>query len=110
MSHLKNVEYISMMNNHLDKINTANQKLDVIKRWEILKKEVKTVSSQFAKNYASEKSIVIAQLSEKATELENQIQQKGDDHIAKLLFDTQSELDELILQKTNSAIFRTKSI
>ena len=107
--HLRNTEYINMINEYLKKIKVANQKLDIIKQWEILKKDVKEESMRFSKNLASEKSLIIAQLSEKATEIEEKIQLVNDNGLAKLLFDTQSELDELIAEKTNSAIFRTKS-
>ena len=104
VTHLTNKEYLETINDSLDVILRSYEETDVIKKWEYLKYKIREESIAFSKQCASERELVMAQLAEKVTEMELDIEATDHD----ILRRTKMDLEEFLQEKTNECIFRSK--
>ena len=104
-SHLRNADFLEYMNKELDLFLNANAKGDVIQTWELLKYVICKKAKQYTREKASQTTLIIAQLTEKITEMENSLS----DAQAQLLVDSKIDLEELIAHKTQGVIFISKA-
>ena len=101
------IKYVEMMNNEIDRtIQSASMK-DPLERWEILKDRIKKMSIKYAREKSHEQKEVIAQLSLKANEYEENLplQQEEDD----LYVSTKNELEDQLMMRTQGVMFRSKA-
>ena len=106
--YLRDEEYVKEMNVLLDQKIETSKKLDKSKRWEYIKNQVTEKSKSFAPNRASDLKIVIAQLSEKIDEMEENLinlDEKGKN----ILELSKRYLNEMIDERIKGIIFRTKT-
>ena len=105
VEHLKNVEYVNMMNESLDLIIENSKHLDTIQRWEFLKYRVREITIEFSKNAVSDRELLIAQLSEKICEMEEELKP----NMLEILENTRKDLEDIMFEKTKGCIFRAKA-
>ena len=109
VSLLQNQDFLTIMNSLLaDKI-AALQNNDPITGWEELKKEIKSCSVKFAKNLANERKLSIAQLTQKITDYEDNVDNLSLGEL-NILDRSKADLDELITVETKGIIFRSKAL
>ena len=92
------------MNICLDNALLNTTRKSAKERWEYIKYRAREHAMEYAKNKASEINLIIAQLSEKVTELESAISQCDTD----LLERTKEDLNEFTMEKARACIFRSK--
>ena len=102
-TYLRNTDYIEMINEESSSL-TANMQLDIVKKWEYMKYRVREITRQYSKEKISEREIIIAQLSEKVNSLETEMNEEDQD----LLIKTKTDLEEMLMEKAKSCIFRSK--
>ena len=95
-------------NAFLDHKKLEAEKLGKITKWLFIKKESKTFIKNFAKNKVNERDMVISQLSENIMKLQYEIAQNPTQDQIRLLTDSQSEIEELLQEKTKGAMFQSK--
>ena len=78
-----------------------------IETWEKIKTSVKTFSREFSKNLANEKQLIIAQLSERITDLEENLDKLNEESLD-ILIKSRDDLDVLVSEKARGLIFRSK--
>ena len=106
--HLRDCDYIEIMNRTLDKKIAATSKMGRAERWEYIKKQVAKTSQEFAKNKASDINLIIAQLSEKIAVMEENIHQLNEAD-SKILLCSKIDLEEFMAQKMEGVMFRVKA-
>ena len=104
---LGNMEYIEFMRKILKEAEIKYQNLEPRRRWEYYKQDIKRHTMKFSKTLASDRRIVISQLSEKICEYEEQL-----DNISvadlQLLENSKIELNQLQTEHVNGIIFRSR--
>ena len=100
-------EYVEKINEEIRKTIDICQKDNARVTWEKLKKRVKKLSIQYARNRTSMEKLVIAQLSEKVNDYE--ANQPLNDRENTVLEDTKKELEEKIFDRTKGVMFRSKA-
>ena len=106
-SHLKLPEYLELINKRLIEIEPILENMGVIEGWEFIKFEMRRISKKFAKERASDTELIISYLSEKIVEMKD----RGDaldEKEAKILLESKIDLDEILLKKAESLLFRTR--
>ena len=106
---LKDVDFISFMNNILDISISESIYMDPIRRWLLLKKRISESSKSFAKEKSQTRNLVISQLSEKVLEMEYELAKNPSDHTAQLLLSTKNDLNDLNYEKSIGTIFHAKA-
>ena len=76
--------------------------------WEELKKEVRRAAKTYSKSVASEERLVISQLFEKVSHMEDQINELSESDL-KILDNSKDELNELTQKRVRGVMFRTKA-
>ena len=104
---LHNIEMVRKINEVIEDMISKTEGLDIFMRWEILKKNVKDCCKEFARNSTSEKELVMSQLSENITELEEKLDELSENQV-KTLERSKDDLNSLMMEKANSLIFRSK--
>ena len=101
-------EYLECMNTLLERECETSKHMNSIERWLYLKKAAKQETQEYARKRASDRELIISQLSEKIIEIEHEIGQKFDENRYDLLCKSKSEIDELLEEKSRGVMFRTK--
>ena len=104
-SHLTQQDYVNLINETIKQVNTLCVTKTPKEKWEYLKFRVREESMEYARNKASEISLIIAQLSEKVCEYEDNLEECD----LNLLHQTKLDLEEFMDEKTKSCIFRSKA-
>ena len=107
--HLSNTEYVIGMNKLLEQKLFELSHLPIFEKWELLKFEVATFSQNWSRNIASEQRLIISQLHEKVTELEEQISNEYNENKYNILERTKEDLNQMEMDRARGTIFRTRS-
>ena len=102
---LRNKEYVEIINTLIDKVTKETENQPTFDRWEFLKYKIREETIEYSKYKTSEQDLIIAQLSEKVTEMENKLEKVNID----LLNRTKSDLEDIIAVKTKGCMFRAKA-
>ena len=106
-SHLKLPEYLELINERISTDLRQYAELKGKKKWEMIKFNIATVSQQFARERASQTRLIIAQLSEKVTELEEKVSTQPDIQSIEMLEKTKDDLSEIQTDHIKGVIFRS---
>ena len=106
-SFIFDTEYIKIMTDSLNKdIESLNDK-DPAEKWETLKKRIQKTTQRFARMKSSENNTVISNLNEIITDLESRLPLLKREY--ELLEESKKDLTDLLNERTNSIIFRSKA-
>ena len=106
-SHLQIPEFYEVINQQIDKDVITYRNQEIIKKWELIKFGLANAAQDFARQRASEKGLIIAQLSEKLTELEDNITGKPEAYMIDLLERTKTDLEEFQQDYIRGVMFRS---
>ena len=106
-SMLSHTDYVHGVNVLLDDYLATNSEQNPSERWELLKKKVKTFSVQYAREQVREDRIIIANLSEKVNEYEENLPLNRDDD--ELYEKTKIDLEDKTLKRIQGVMFRSKA-
>ena len=103
---LQENDFIQQVNRELDKTiaTTTHQAPD--QRWEHIKKRVKKVTNNYARNKSKEDKLIISQLKEIITDYETQLPLNREEN--ELLEKTKKDLDEKVIERAKGVMFRSK--
>ena len=104
VNHIQRESYLQIINKTIDEVLLSSRKMDPAKLWEYLKYCLRKVSQDFSKNCASDRALIISQLSEKVTKMELNLLETNTD----ILFNTKAELGELLEEDAKGSMFRAK--
>ena len=105
---LKRKDFCENMGSFLsDKLANMDEE-NVLRKWDLLKSEIKEFCIKFSKECASEKKLVLAQLSETVSELQDKIDLLSPEEVD-ILEKTKIDLNELVLDRARGLIFRSKA-
>ena len=105
ISHLMNAEFIAEMNELITSTLISCSHMELFQKWEYLKYVIKDGARTFAKQQIAQSELIIAQLSEKVTELEDNLESANLD----LLLRTKADLNDFATEKAKGCIFRSKA-
>ena len=97
------------MNTEIEKIIQKTAEWKGVKKWTRMHKELVKVAKKMSRKRASERDIIISQLSEKVISLEHKMSEEPTDKTWNLLSKTTTDLDEMQFEKTKGVMFRTKA-
>ena len=100
-------EFVEYMSEELIKEIRSVKNKSETEGWEIIKKRVKTVTNRYARNRAREKELIISQLSERIVDMEGRLPLVQQDYA--ILENSKRELTQLLDEKTQGCIFRSKT-
>ena len=103
-SYLRNSKYIELINQTLDGVLAECTSKTYMETWEFMKYKIRNVSRDFAKQNVSDINLIIAQLSEKVDEMEQNLQNAD----LNLLEKTKIDLEDFMRHKTETCIFKSK--
>ena len=103
---LQEHNYISQMNEDLERTIKAAALKKPIELWETIKKRIKTTTINYCRNRSSEERLIISQLSEKVNEYESNLPLNLAD--SNLLEATKEELEEKTFERIKGVMFRSK--
>ena len=106
---LKQKDFVQQMNDLIDSKLRESAAMTKVERWMYLKKECSDFAKQFSRNRVKERDLIISQLSEKILEMEHKISKSYNDKDYKILENSKTEIEELLLEKARGTIFRTKA-
>ena len=106
-SHLIKPDFMEMMNSFLDQFLIENENMEIIRKWELLKFDIAVKCKEYAREQASEKNLIISQLSEKIMEYEDKFDKLSENSM-KILQDSKSEMQDILNEQIQGIIFRTK--
>ena len=104
-TYLTKPDFVQEMNDIFDEVQLSCTSMSKKSKWEFLKYKIRKVSMEYARNRASEISLIIAQLSEKVTEMEADIASANPD----LLEKTKYDLEGFVQEKVKACIFRSRA-
>ena len=99
---LTDKRFLEHMNEFISNYFNTHQYMNIVNRWEFFKCTAREEMIKFSKNITSERNLVIAQLSEKVTEMELNLTAVD----LNLLEKTKTDLEQFQMEKTKSCIFR----
>ena len=112
-SHLQIPEFVHSMNDLIDAKLKQAVNMNPIDKWVYLRQGIIKQAKDFAIARSKMRNVIISQLSEKILEMQYEMSVCSDsdkaDAMADLIVRTQVDLDDVLLEKTKSAIFRTKA-
>ena len=103
---LQDKEYLQMMNSELDSILTSTEMKPPKDRWSIIKMRIKKSTVNFSRNKNRQEQYVIAELTEKVNEYEDNMPLEQNDYL--LYSKTKQDLEEKMEEKVKGMIFRSK--
>ena len=106
--HLKNIEFINIINKFIDVKLQESEKLNPTDKWIFMNQELEKKIKKFSKTKACKRDLIISQLSEKIMEMEYSLSKNHDDKIHDILLKSKSEIEELLEIKAKGTIFHTK--
>ena len=101
-------KYLELINDILERYSEQLLNDNPVDEWDRMKQDIKNASVKYARTRASEKSLIIANLSEKASEMEEKYDVLSEDEL-RILSETKSELQEMMEEKARGLIFRSKA-
>ena len=105
---LKRADFVKSMNVFLEEKLQDYAEKETVSKWERIKKDIKQFSMNYSKNLASEKQLIISQLSEKVSDLQDKYEYLSSDEIDTLIT-SKADLEEMTLDRARSVIFRSKA-
>ena len=110
VSHLRNKDYLDLMNEFIDQFMETHRDTPIFQKWELFKYQVRKKSKAYAVNRAQMNDLIIAQLSEKVTLMEeNLADTQNNESQLRILTNTKIDLEEFQQQKTNGLMFQSKA-
>ena len=103
---LYDAEFIKLISNVI-KNTICTSELSAVVTWELVKRDVRTAAKKYSRMKSSEDRVVISQLTEAVTELENKFDTLNDAQ-HELMQASKDELEEMITSRTRGIIFRSK--
>ena len=111
--HLKDSDYVNMLNNIIDSSYDKYNDLNPSQKWEMIKLEITGESIKYSLRKAKSKNKILEVLQRKLDRLNNNLESEDDEYkIKRLKKDidlTIKEIEEKIESKTKGNIFRSKS-
>ena len=104
---LQDLDFVQYMNKVIENNLLSTQDLTPIEVWEALKKKIKSTSQEFARTRSRDQKLVLAQLSEKVNEYEENLPLPHADDI--IYEQTKKELEEVLSQRISGVMFRSKA-
>ena len=111
---LKDTEFIENMNTEIEKCCQVSEKMEKVERWQYMKKQMIKLSQRQSRDKASEKSLIISQLSEKILYLHERISsgklsEKEQEKQIEILSKSKMDIEEMLEKKTQSTIFKCET-
>ena len=103
---LSNREYVTMMNEELQKTCQLSSHKNPTERWELIKTRIRKSTAKYCNKKNCENKVVIAQLSEIINSLEQRLPLMEEEY--ELLDRTKIELEEKMEEKARGIMFRSK--
>ena len=107
-SYLYDGEFVQTINDHITDIQHELQQLSALERWEVFKLKVKEKIQQYTKAHASEEKLIISQLSERITELEDSLETLDKPQL-QILENTKIDHAELVHKQSLGVMFRSRA-
>ena len=107
-SHLTNIEYVKKINLIIRDADEQLPHLNLSDKWEMIKKLVRKESKKFAQMQSTDRKIVISQLAEQITHLEDNIESLNTEQI-EVLEKSRIDLDVAVDAHTKGIMFRSKA-
>ena len=104
---LHDITFLQQMNTEIMKTTESLEQKDPITSWEILKNSIKKFTCKYSRTKGSEEKLIIAQLTEVISGLEEQLPLNRQDTV--LLENTKTDLEEKLEERVNGIIFRSKA-
>ena len=104
---LQDKEFITKMNQEIELTLQATVNSLPKKRWETLKTRVCKISKQYARRKASQRNLIISQLSEIVDEIESRLPVSREEY--SMLEQTKADLEDKTLEKIQGVMFRSKA-
>ena len=105
---LSDMEYVTVIKNLIGEKKFLYKDLGVKERWELIKTSIRDISIKYTKNKASDRRLIIAQLTEKITHMEDSIHTLSENEL-KLLNESKIDLEEKMAENVHGLIFRSKA-
>ena len=105
-TYLSNPEFVKSANKKIEELKSQLEKLNAIEKWDLFKMKMKHFCIEYSKRSASDDRIAISQLSEKITEMEENVQDLDPEGID-ILTNSKIELEELTQKRTVQSMFRS---
>ena len=99
--------YVRYIEEELKKDLLCSENMPHITKWEVLKKRIKRLTQNYSKNKTSENKLIVSQLTETVNEFESRLPLNKKEY--KILEDTRKDLEEMLMDRTASLIFRSKA-
>ena len=108
---LHNDTFVDEINQLLAQKLREGEHLQAADKWKFLMSAITRKAKEFSKSQATERSLIISQLSEKVNDLQYETagQHKDDEKTIRILQDSMDELNALLQEKAKETIFRTKT-
>ena len=109
--HLEKPEFYQQINNSIEKHKNDSNTLNPIERWIYVKRKVIQDCKDFSKQVASERELIISQLSEKTLQMQSNIATSVNptQQQIKILQDSKDEISQLLEEKTKGTLFCAKA-
>ena len=104
---LQEPEFITYLNNQIEKEIAAADQMEADQRWDYLKKKIKVHSQRWTRTEGSKRKLIISQLLEHISDLENCMPLDYENTV--LLEASKQDLNDLLEQQIQGVMFRTKS-
>ena len=104
--YLHEQSYIDRINEEIKRTIESSDMKSAVERWELIKQRVKKCTVKYAREAVSEEKIIIGQLTEKVNEYQARL--PLDQEEDRIMQETLHELEEKILERTKSMLFRSK--
>ena len=108
---LTDLQFCKQMNSCIEDTLNSSNNLDPTQQWLFLKDEMSSMSKDYSRKLASEKSLIISQLSEHILALQHEVDHADNPTVQqfKILENSKQEIEELLEEKMKGVFFRTKS-
>ena len=104
---LKEKEYLKRMSEKLS-ITCQEESESAVERWEKIKKVIRKTTQDYCKGRTSENKLIISELMEKITEMEDNFSSLNEKDM-EILSNSKVDLEEKLDEQTRSRIFRSKA-
>ena len=107
---LEKPEFYDKVNKCIEKSKMESEHLNPVERWIFVKSKVVQVCKQYSKQTASERELIISQLSEKILQMEYDIANVKNPTTQQIniLMNSKEEITQLLEEKTKGTMFRAK--
>ena len=105
---LADPQFISKTNEYIEELKKNYAHLNPADKWELMKKQLRTMIQKYSKKEASDDRMAISSLSEKITEMEDNIHCLSEAEL-RILETSKIELEEKLFKRTKGVMFRSKA-